>query len=185
MSSSVSPCSFFDRDAVIVAKELIGWSFHVGSIGGMIVETEAYTRDDPASHSFKGETRRNRAMFGQPGTAYVYRIYGLHWCMNMVCADASAVLIRAIQPLAGLETMRARRKVDAETALCSGPAKLAQALDITAELDCASLFASPFSIAAGQEDLPVAKGPRIGISRAVELPWRFRLLDSPYVSRAR
>ncbi len=177
--------AFFDRDAVSVAPELIGWILNVGEAGGMIVETEAYTRADPASHSFKGETARNRSMFGRPGTAYVYRIYGLHWCMNMVCGDGSAVLIRALHPTTGLMQMEERRGTGLVTALCSGPAKLAQALDITGDLDGRSLDRPPFRLEARRSVLPVTTGPRIGISRAVDFPWRFCLDGSPFVSRAK
>lgn len=176
---------FFDRDAVSVAPELIGWTFDVNGAGGIIVETEAYTRTDPASHSFRGETARNRSMFGAPGRAYVYRIYGLHWCMNVVCSHGSAVLIRAIQPLTGLEEMALRRGTGVVTALCSGPAKLAQALDITGALDGAPLDRPPFRLAPRQGEFPVAAGRRVGISRAVDLPWRFSLAGSPFVSRAK
>lgn len=177
------PQAFFARNAVEVAPELIGWNFFVEETGGMIVETEAYTRLDPASHSFKGPSRRNQAMFGPPGTAYVYRIYGLHWCMNMVCADASAVLLRAIVPLAGIERMQTRRRTEDLVKLCSGPAKLAEALAISNFLDGAPLFAPPFMLEPRETSLDIESGVRIGISRATELPWRFWLAGSPYISR--
>lgn len=176
--------SFFARSAEEVAPELIGCDFFVDGVGGKIVETEAYTRLDPASHSFRGPTRRNQSMFGEPGTAYVYRIYGLHWCMNFVCAEASAVLLRALLPLNGLEIMKARRGGVSDIQLCSGPAKLSKALNITGNLDGASLFAPPFTLRARSEQpVEILEGERIGISRATELPWRFWLAGCAYVSR--
>lgn len=173
---------FLNRSAVEVAPQLIGWTFRVGEIGGWIVETEAYSRTDPASHSFSGPTRRNASMFGRPGSAYVYRIYGLHWCMNIVCADASAVLLRAIEPQQGISQMQERRCVTDLRQLCSGPAKLAQALAISGELDGAALDAAPFLLSAPEQSCTVDCGPRIGISRAVEEPWRFWLRGSSFVS---
>ncbi|GAA5624169.1 MULTISPECIES: DNA-3-methyladenine glycosylase [Brucella] len=175
--------SFFARDASVVAPQLIGWELTIEGIGGMIVETEAYNRMDPASHSFKGQTRRNRSMFGPPGHAYVYRIYGLHWCLNFVCLDGSAVLLRALAPAKGLAFMQQRRGTSNGLALCSGPAKLAQAMGVTAELDGAPLFDQPFELIASQADPHIETGPRIGISRAQEVAWRFWLSGSPYVSR--
>ncbi|WP_343315511.1 DNA-3-methyladenine glycosylase [Brucella sp. BE17] len=173
----------FDRDAVEVATQLIGWTFAVGDTGGMIVETEAYTLTDPASHSFKGETKRNKSMFGLPGRAYVYRIYGLHWCMNIVCSRGSAVLIRALEPLSGLDEMKQRRQSEQEDSLCSGPAKLAQALGITGDLDGQRLDRVPFRLEPCQREMQVVRGLRIGISKATEFPWRFCLQGSAFLSR--
>ena len=127
--------TFFDREAALVAPELIGATFLIDGVGGIIVEVEAYHPTDPASHSFVGKTERNAAMFGPPARTYVYRSYGIHWCMNFVCAGASAILLRAIEPTHGIETMRARRGLDDLRALCSGPGKLGQALGIDRALD--------------------------------------------------
>lgn len=173
----------FDTDAVDIASRLIGWTFAVGGTSGMIVETEAYTLADPASHSFKGETKRNKSMFGPPGRAYVYRIYGLHWCMNIVCSRGSAVLIRALEPLSGLDEMKRRRQSEDVASLCSGPAKLAQALGITGELDGHRLDRMPFRLEPCQREMRVVTGCRIGISRAVDFPWRFCLEGSRFLSR--
>lgn len=179
----ISLHAFFARDASAVAPQLIGWQLFIGGIGGTIVETEAYNRCDPASHSFRGPTRRNRAMFGPPGCAYVYRIYGLHWCLNFVCWDGSAVLLRALAPESGIETMQQRRRRKDLKALCSGPAKLAQALAVTDELDGAPLDHWPFELIGSEPSDRIEAGPRIGISRAQDVAWRFWLRESPYVSR--
>jgi len=178
---------FFDRSAENVAAGLIGARLLVNGVGGRIVETEAYDAADPASHSFRGQTLRNAAMFGPPGRAYVYRIYGLHWCFNIVC-DAtragSAVLIRALEPTAGVQFMHERRGVVAARNLCSGPGKLCQALRIDAGLNGASIWQAPFAISASAGTPAVAQGKRIGITVGVDTPWRFVDADSQFLSRA-
>ncbi|MBD0415507.1 DNA-3-methyladenine glycosylase [Tianweitania sp. Rool2] len=173
---------FFSRSAVAVAKDLIGATLLVDGVGGLIVETEAYERDDPASHSFKGQTTRNQAMFGPAACAYVYRSYGLHWCFNMVCLPGSAVLIRALEPNVGIETMVERRRLEEPRLLCSGPGRLCQALSIDKSLDGLPLADMPFQLLLPRAPVPVVNGARIGISRAVDLPWRFGLKGSKYLS---
>ena len=177
---------FFARPVHEVAPELIGATLLVDGVGGRIVEVEAYEQDDPASHSFRGRTARTASMFGAPGHAYVYRSYGIHWCLNLVCAEdgrAEAALVRALEPIRGLEAMRERRGVEAARALCSGPGKLCQALAITRVLDGLPLDEPPFELLSREAELPLAVGPRIGITRAVEHPWRYGLAGSPFLSR--
>ena len=175
------PIEFFDRAAPDLAIRLIGVSMFVAGVGGVIVETEAYTRDDPASHSFRGPTPRSAAMFGYAGTAYVYRSYGLHWCLNIVARGGGAVLLRALEPTAGLDIMLERR--GGASALCSGPGRLAQALAIDASYDALPVDQKPFSFGDRAYAPAVAIGPRIGISQAREKPWRFGLQGSSHLSR--
>ena len=170
----------------VVAPELIGVTLLVDGVGGTIVEVEAYDQDDPASHGFGGRTARTASMFGPPGHAYVYRSYGIHWCLNLVCAPsdrAEAALVRALEPTRGLDAMRERRGVEAERALCSGPGKLCQALGISRFHDGLPLDEQPFELLAREDEPPLAVGPRIGITRAVEQPWRYGLAGSPCLSR--
>jgi DNA-3-methyladenine glycosylase len=177
--------NFFARDAVTVAKALIGVRLLMGGVGGAIVETEAYDQEDPASHAFNGQTKRNAVMFGPPGRAYLYRIYGAHWCLNAVCAGEprGAVLIRALEPTDGLAVMAERRGTADPRLLCSGPGKLCQALAITGADDGALLDAPPFALYAADRACELAIGPRIGLSKAVDTPWRFGAAGSPYLSR--
>ncbi|SCY86958.1 DNA-3-methyladenine glycosylase [Paracoccus tibetensis] len=170
-----------DLDAVALARRLIGALLHVRGVGGIIIETEAYARDDPASHSFRGPTARNGAMFGPAGHAYVYRSYGIHLCLNVVGRPGEAALIRAIAPTEGLALMRQRRGGSA--LLCNGPGRLAQALAIRAEDDGASLDGPDLAITLAQAEPPLLVGPRIGISRAQGLPWRFGLAGASGLSR--
>ena len=169
-----------------VAPDLIGCTLLVDGVGGPIVEVEAYDHEDPASHGFRGETARNRSMFGPPGRAYVYRSYGVHWCLNLVCEEAgvaAAVLLRALEPAHGLGEMRARRGVDEPRLLCSGPGRLCQALGVTREHDGLPLDAPPFELHPPDSPVDVVTGPRIGISVAAERPWRYAAAGSRYLSR--
>ena len=175
----------FEGDSQAVARALIGATLLVGGVGGRIVETEAYDREDPASHSFSGPTPRNEAMFGPPGRAYVYRSYGIHWCLNFVCREeghGAGVLIRALEPTSGLDVMRARRGVDELRLLCSGPGKLGQALAITQALNGCRLDRQPFKVLAAFGEKEIVSGPRIGISKAMDVPWRFGLAGSRFLS---
>jgi DNA-3-methyladenine glycosylase len=177
----------FSLSSVDVARRLIGVILLVDGVGGRIVETEAYDREDPASHSFAGPTERNRAMFGAPGHAYVYRSYGIHWCLNFVCRESghgAGVLLRALEPMEGLDQMRERRGVEPVSLLCAGPGRLAQALGITRAHNGMALDAPPFSlILPAQPTADVLVGPRVGISKAVAMPWRFGLAGSRFLSR--
>ena len=178
--------AFFARSVHEVAPDLIGATLLVDGVGGIIVEVEAYHHTDPAAHSFRGPTPRNRVMFGPPGFAYVYRSYGIHWCVNFVCekaGSASAVLIRALEPTHGLATMRRRRGLDDERMLCSGPGKLTEALGITVAHNALALDASPIALHARAKKPEIVAGVRIGITKAVELPWRYGLKGSRFLSK--
>jgi DNA-3-methyladenine glycosylase len=178
--------SFFDRSVHEVAPELIGATLLVNGIGGLIVEVEAYHHTDPAAHSYRGKTERNAVMFGPAGYAYVYRSYGIHWCVNFVCegaGSASAVLIRALQPTAGIAAMRRRRKLKDERLLCSGPGRLTQALAITHAQNGLALDRAPFALFAPPGRVEVAIGIRIGLTKATDLPWRYGLKGSAFLSK--
>lgn len=178
---------FFDRDVVTVARALIGATLTFRGAGGVIVETEAYHEREPAAHSYGGRTPRNAVMFGPPGFAYVYRSYGIHWCLNFVCGRegmASAVLIRAVEPTTGIAPMRKRRGLLELRALCSGPGKVCEALGIAGAHNGLALDAPPFALTARTMRPRIAVGPRIGITKAVDLNWRFGLAGSPFLSRA-
>jgi len=178
--------AFFARSVHEVAPDLIGATLLVNGVGGVIVEVEAYHHTDPAAHSFRGPTPRNRVMFGPPGFTYVYRSYGIHWCVNFVCEEegsASAVLIRALQPTHGIPAMRRRRRLHDERSLCSGPGKLTEALGIGAEHNGLPLDAAPIALHARASKPDVVAGLRIGITKAVELPWRYGLKGSKFLSK--
>ena len=177
---------FFARSVHNVAPELLGALFLVDRVGGVIVEVEAYDGEDPAAHGYRGRTARNASMFGPPGHAYVYRSYGIHWCVNLVCEDEgspAAVLLRALEPTHGIETMRARRGLDDPRTLCSGPGKLCQALGITRAHDGLPLYRPPFEVRGRDEEPEVVAATRVGITRATELPWRYVVAGSRFVSR--
>lgn len=178
--------AFFGRSVHEVAPDLIGATMLVDGVGGIIVEVEAYHHTDPAAHSYRGATPRNQVMFGPPGFAYVYRSYGIHWCVNFVCeaeGSASAVLIRALEPTHGLAAMRRRRHLQDAHALCSGPGKLTEALGITIAHNALPLDRPPISLHARTEEMEVATGIRIGITKAVELPWRYGVRGSKFLSK--
>jgi DNA-3-methyladenine glycosylase len=180
--------SFFARSVHEVAPDLIGATLLVEGVGGTIVEVEAYHHTDEAAHSFRGQTERNAVMFGPPGHAYVYRSYGIHWCLNFVCeqeGSASAVLIRAIEPTRGLAAMRRRRGMSEARLLCAGPGRLAEALGVSIAHNGLALDRAPFAVYArdGDAALEIAVGPRIGITKAADLPWRYGLEGSRFVSK--
>ena len=178
--------SFFGRSVHEVAPELLGVTLLVDGVGGPIVEVEAYDATDPAAHGFRGRTPRNASMFGPPGRAYVYRSYGIHWCLNFVCEEegsAAAVLVRALEPTHGVDLMRVRRGVDEPRLLAAGPGRLCQALGITREHDGLPLDRPPFELTPAAGAVTVAVGPRIGISVAADLPWRYAVEGSRYLSR--
>jgi DNA-3-methyladenine glycosylase len=178
--------SFFARSVHEVAPDLIGVTLLVDGVGGRIVEVEAYDQEDPASHAYRGRTPRNKAMFGPAGYAYVYRSYGIHWCLNLVCGDPGvpeAALIRALEPTAGIGRQRRRRATEDLRALCSGPGKLCQALAITSEHDGLALDRQPFRLEPRSATPEIVTAPRIGITRATELSWRYIELGSPFLSR--
>ena len=176
----------FSRSVHEIAPELIGATLLVDGVGGRIVEVEAYDREDPASHAYRGRTQRNASMFGPPGHAYVYRSYGVHWCLNLVCEGVevpSAVLVRALEPTHGLDQMRRRRGFDDPRVLASGPGRLCQALGITREHDGLPLDRSPFELRERAGPVQVHSGARVGITRATELPWRYAEVGSRFLSR--
>jgi DNA-3-methyladenine glycosylase len=178
--------AFFRRSVHDVAPDLIGVVLLVNGVGGRIVEVEAYHHTDPAAHSYRGQTARNAVMFGPPGFVYVYRSYGIHWCVNFVCepaGSASAVLIRAIEPTAGLPVMGRRRGTADDRLLCSGPGRLCEALRITAANNGMALDAPPFELFARMGAVEVVTGPRIGLTKAVDKPWRYGLKGSRYLSK--
>jgi DNA-3-methyladenine glycosylase len=178
--------AFFNRSVHEVAPDLIGATLLFGGVGGRLVEVEAYHHTDPAAHSFRGPTPRNVVMFGPPGYAYVYRSYGIHWCLNFVCepkGSASAVLIRAIEPTVGLARMRRRRGLSDVRLLCSGPGRVCEALGITRADNGLALDEQPFELLARSGEVEIVAGPRIGLTKAVEKPWRYGLKDSRFLSK--
>ncbi len=178
------PKNFFARDADIVARALIGTTLTFRGVGGIVVETESYDSTDPASHAFlRRQTKRNAVIFGAPGHAYVYRIYGMHWCLNFVCGDVSAVLIRALEPRLGIAKMQARRGTGVPALLCSGPGRLCQALAISDAQNGMALGAAPFALYRAAEAPALSIGPRVGLTKAAEAQRRFGLAGSRFVSR--
>jgi DNA-3-methyladenine glycosylase len=182
----LSAAELLSGSVLEVARGLLGWTLLHDGVGGPIVEVEAYSPDEPASHAFRGRTPRNGAMFGMPGTLYVYRSYGIHWCVNIACEPegiGAAVLLRALEPTAGLEVMRARRGGVADRLLCSGPGRLTQALGIDRASDGLSVLEPPFALEPPGDEVEVVATPRIGITKAVELPWRYVVSGSRWSSR--
>jgi DNA-3-methyladenine glycosylase len=185
-AGSIAGSIDFSASSELVAQWLIGAIVTVDGVGGRIVETEAYDREDPASHTFSGPTPRNAVMFGPPAHVYVYRSYGIHWCLNFVCREVgygAGVLIRAIEPLTGIDAMRQRRGLEPLKLLCSGPGRAAQALGITHRNNGMSLLEPPFHIEAPEETVDIVTGPRIGLTKAVDIPWRFGLAGSKFLSK--
>ena len=185
--SSPALVALLSSNVLEVAPALVGWTLLIDGVGGTIVEVEAYREDDPASHSYGGRRGRNRVMFGAPGAAYVYRSYGIHWCLNVVCeaeGRGAAVLIRALEPTHGLDVMQARRGLTDDRLLCSGPGRLTQALGVTGEHNGLPLDQPPLQLLPLRSSLAVVSDRRIGITKAVAQPWRFLAAGSPYVSRA-
>jgi DNA-3-methyladenine glycosylase len=177
---------FFARDVHAVARDLIGATLLFKGVGGRIVEVEAYHHTDPAAHSYNGQTPRNAVMFGPPGFAYVYRSYGIHWCVNFVCeaeGSASAVLIRAVEPTDGVAAMRRRRGLKDERLLCSGPGRVCAALGITGAHNGLALDTPPFALLPHEDEVAIIVGPRIGITKAADLPWRYGLKGSRFLSK--
>jgi DNA-3-methyladenine glycosylase len=178
--------AFFARSVHEVAPDLIGTTLLVNGVGGIIVEVEAYHHTDPAAHSYRGPTPRNLVMFGPPGFSYVYRSYGIHWCVNFVCekeGSASAVLIRALQPTHGIPAMRRRRGLHDERTLCSGPGKLCEALGITIKQSELALDVPPYALHARTDKPEIVTGLRIGITKAMDFPWRYGLKGSRFLSK--
>jgi DNA-3-methyladenine glycosylase len=178
--------SFFDRSVHQVAPELIGATLLFNGAGGIITEVEAYHHTEPAAHSYNGMTPRNAVMFGPAGYAYVYRSYGIHWCVNFVCegaGSASAVLIRALEPTEGLAAMHWRRRTADARLLCSGPGRLTDALGITHAHNGLALDVAPFELRERTGEIAVVAGPRIGLTKAVDLPWRYGLAGSRFWSK--
>jgi DNA-3-methyladenine glycosylase len=178
--------TFFARSVHDVAPDLIGVTLLVDGVGGPIVEVEAYDHEDPAAHGYRGRTERNASMFGPPGHAYVYRSYGIHWCLNLVCeqeGSASAVLIRALEPGYGLEAMRRRRGLEGPRLLCAGPGRLCEALGVSRAHDGLPLDRPPFELRVRGEEPEIATGPRVGITKAADRPWRYALAGSQFLSR--
>lgn len=176
----------FDASALVVARRLIGARLLIDGVGGTIVETEAYDERERASHAFNGPTARTQVLFGPSGRAYVYRSYGLHWCLNLVCrptGHAAGVLIRAVEPTHGIDRMIERRGCEDVHRLCSGPGRVGQALGVDHALNGRRLDHAPFRLEAARDRVRTVRGTRVGITRAAELRWRFGLATSPFVSR--
>ena len=182
----MTPQELFAGSLHEVARGLLGCTFLRDGVGGRIVKVEAYAPDDPASHAYRGRTKRNGAMFAAPGTLYVYRSYGIHWCVNVACEPegiGAAVLLRALEPTRGLTEMRGRRGNLEERALCSGPGKLTQALGISGADDGLAIVAPPFALEPPRDLVDVVATPRIGITNAAELPWRYLIRGTRWASR--
>lgn len=182
----MTPQELLAGDVHDVARGLLGWTFLRQGVGGRIVEVEAYTSDDPASHAYRGRTRRNGSMFAAPGTLYVYRSYGIHWCVNVVVeppGSAAAVLVRALEPTHGVAEMCARRGTTDLRFLCAGPGRLTKALGITGADDGATIVAPPFVLEPPSARVGVTVTPRIGLTKAADLPWRYVETGTPWASR--